>query len=284
MLYEMVDRHAALPGREHGAAGAHDPLADRAAAGARPLPRALAAHPDQSDGARSGVPLPIRARVRAPTWTAFRAGAPVAAVTEDLDATRRTFTPARRRRRMKRAAPPGHPCRRMRRGSRDPRRHRRAAASAPRASARVFGNMMRVVAVLALASFLYGVWVLTSDYLLYEHGQQLAREIESEQLTDLDQIWTKMDGTFQGQSLVFVIARTTQSGEAEVRRGGRPRDRQLPQQRIAGDLRKGVGARPHHGGAALGGGSRRYHTRQAAPAAKAIWRASTGPAIAARRN
>ena len=32
---------------------------------------------------------------------------------------------------------------------------------------------------------------LTSDYFLYQHGQQLAREIEAEQLTDLDQIWTK---------------------------------------------------------------------------------------------
>ena len=30
-----------------------------------------------------------------------------------------------------------------------------------------------------------------------------------------------MDGTFQGQSIVFAIAWTAQSGEAEIRRGGR---------------------------------------------------------------
>ena len=64
MLYEMVDGHAALPGREHGAAGADDPLADRAAAGARPLSRTAAPHSDQSDGARSGAALPVGAGVR----------------------------------------------------------------------------------------------------------------------------------------------------------------------------------------------------------------------------
>ena len=57
-------RHAALSGREHRAAGAHDPLAHRAAAGARSLPRAAAPHPHQSDGARPGPSLPVRPRVR----------------------------------------------------------------------------------------------------------------------------------------------------------------------------------------------------------------------------
>ncbi len=51
--------------------------------------------------------------------------------------------------------------------------------------------MVRAIALLALASFLYGGWVMTSDYFLYQHGQQLAREIEAEQLTDLEQIWAK---------------------------------------------------------------------------------------------
>jgi tetratricopeptide (TPR) repeat protein len=49
----------------------------------------------------------------------------------------------------------------------------------------------RTVAVLFLACVSYGVWSLIGDYLLYRHGQDLAREIEAEQLTDLDQIWTK---------------------------------------------------------------------------------------------
>ncbi len=55
---------AAVSGREHGAAGAHDPLADRAASGARPLSRTAAPHPDEGDGARSGAALCIGARVR----------------------------------------------------------------------------------------------------------------------------------------------------------------------------------------------------------------------------
>ena len=41
------DGPAAVPGRHHRAAGAHDPLAHPAAAGAGPLPRAAAPHPDQ---------------------------------------------------------------------------------------------------------------------------------------------------------------------------------------------------------------------------------------------
>lgn len=51
--------------------------------------------------------------------------------------------------------------------------------------------MMRTVAILAMASFLYGMYVVGTDYFLYQHGQALARDIESEQLTDVDQIWNK---------------------------------------------------------------------------------------------
>uniref|UniRef100_Q01PJ2 Serine/threonine protein kinase n=1 Tax=Solibacter usitatus (strain Ellin6076) TaxID=234267 RepID=Q01PJ2_SOLUE len=121
--------------------------------------------------------------------TAFRRGTPVAAVTEDLDATRRTTRPREgdddETRRTARAPMAGGETRQSR--SIPPL----TAPPPPPRRRSVFGKMMRTVAILALASFLYGLWVLTSDYFLYEHGQQLAREIESEQLTDLDQIWTK---------------------------------------------------------------------------------------------
>ena len=50
---------------------------------------------------------------------------------------------------------------------------------------------MRVVAALVAASFLYGLWIMASDYFMYRDGQRLEREIDSEQLTDLDQIWTR---------------------------------------------------------------------------------------------
>jgi tetratricopeptide (TPR) repeat protein len=50
---------------------------------------------------------------------------------------------------------------------------------------------MRVVSVLVLASIVYGMWVVVTDYYLYKHGQELSRDIETEQVTDPDQIWTK---------------------------------------------------------------------------------------------
>ena len=79
MLYEMVDGAAAVPRRQHGAAGAHDPLAHPAAAGARALSRAAAPHPDEG----AWRPIPRRATSRradfAADLEAFRAGGPVAA-------------------------------------------------------------------------------------------------------------------------------------------------------------------------------------------------------------
>ena len=119
---------------------------------------------------------------------AFRSGAPVRAVSEDLDATRRTTRPREEEAsdETRRTTRPRSP-RTMPRGRRSPGR----PLPPPSVRARPSARFMRTVAILALASFLYGAWVLTSDYFLYQHGQQLAREIEAEQLTDLDQIWTK---------------------------------------------------------------------------------------------
>jgi serine/threonine protein kinase len=123
---------------------------------------------------------------------AFRSGAPVAAVSEDLDATRRTVRPRDQDHRdqehgdqesggeTRRTTRPGDPA--------DGTRHTKAPATARRGA---YGTAIRVVACLALASFLYGIWLLASDYLLYQHGQQLARDIEAEQLTDLDRIWAR---------------------------------------------------------------------------------------------
>ena len=61
-------RHAALSRREYRAAGAHDPLAHRAAARARPLSRTAAPHSDQGDGARPRAALPVGRASSAPTW------------------------------------------------------------------------------------------------------------------------------------------------------------------------------------------------------------------------
>ena len=91
MLYEMVTGHAAVPGRHHRAAGAHDPLAHSAAARARSLPRAAAPHPDQGHGARSRKCATSPPALSPTTWRRSARGTPVLAMAEDLDATRRTF-------------------------------------------------------------------------------------------------------------------------------------------------------------------------------------------------
>src|ERR1035441_5506828 len=121
---------------------------------------------------------------------AFRAGTPVAAESEDLDATRRTFRPnedaaGQNPDATRRSGMAGAPS--------DATRQTKAATppkpALPKAGA--YGATMRVLLSLLLAAVLYGGWVLASNYLLYQHGQQLAREVEAEQITDLDQIWAR---------------------------------------------------------------------------------------------
>jgi serine/threonine-protein kinase len=128
---------------------------------------------------------------------AFQAGAPVAAMSEDPDATRRTFRPREDADsgETRRTALPGGG------GPEEATRRTRGAAGgtvtapqtkgAARRKPGAFGITMRAILFLLLAGVVYGAWVLTSNYLLYQHGQQLAREVEAEQLTDLDQIWNR---------------------------------------------------------------------------------------------
>jgi serine/threonine protein kinase len=160
---------------------------------------------------------------------AFHAGGPVAAMSEDLDATRRTFRPredavGQDREATRRTAVAGEGNSGERdAGEGDPREGdaseetRRTARPAPLANApantRVaarpkpgaFHITMRVLLSLLLAGVLYGGWVLTSNYLLYEHGQQLTREIEAEQLTDLDQIWARWTELSRGNASSFLL-------------------------------------------------------------------------------
>src|SRR5262249_38361145 len=122
---------------------------------------------------------------------AFQAGTPVAAMSEDPDATRRTFRP-------REETDAGDTRRTATHGERDPGEATRRTAGrsfgvvtapqtkpAARRKPGAFGVTMRVIFFLLLAGVVYGGWVLTSSYLLYQHGQQLAREVEAEQLTDL---------------------------------------------------------------------------------------------------
>ncbi len=137
---------------------------------------------------------------------AFRSGAPVAAVSEDLDATRRT-TRAHDEdedatRRTGRPAAGADETRATRPAQAASAANGHPTARRPRS---VFSKMVRGIALLALASFLYGGWVMTSDYFLYQHGQQLAREIEAEQLTDLEQIWAKWTELSKGNASSLLL-------------------------------------------------------------------------------
>jgi serine/threonine protein kinase len=125
---------------------------------------------------------------------AYRAGGPVAAMDagEDLDATRRTSASGRT---FGRSEEVSEETRRTAREDPVGVATVRTADPAPVPSTRkrrsVFGIAIRIVSALVLVSVLYAVWMGASDYFLYKRGQELAREIETEQLTDPDQIWTK---------------------------------------------------------------------------------------------
>ena len=118
------------------------------------------------------------ARELAADLQAFRNGQPVAISDDDLDATRRTRdqvdTDATRR-----TITP------VRDTTGPLPRH------SPRRRPSLFGYFVRAVAFVVLASIVYGSWVAVSEYRLWQHGQELQRQIETEQLTDPDQIWAK---------------------------------------------------------------------------------------------
>ncbi|MEO8368532.1 MAG: serine/threonine-protein kinase [Candidatus Solibacter sp.] len=127
---------------------------------------------------------------------AWKSGGTVLAVTEDLEATRRTFRQREgaddETRRTPAAEPeePGDETRRTVRPATAVAASAGKSAAAPRKPS-AYGLTMRILVGLLLAGVLYASWLLTANYLMYQHGQQLAREIETEQLTDPDQIWAK---------------------------------------------------------------------------------------------
>ena len=125
------------------------------------------------------------AREFADDLIAFRHDGTVRAATEDLDATRRT-TRAELDDATRRTAPQGEATRRK-----PPARNWPLTAQLPKRPRTKFGNVMRVVSLLAVAAILYGGWELFANYLMYQHGQQLKRDIQAEQVTDPDRIWDR---------------------------------------------------------------------------------------------
>jgi len=127
------------------------------------------------------------ARELAGDLIAFRKGEPVQAAAEDPDATRRTWRPDDETHRTAAAEASAEETRRTASAKSDAP----VKSDAPAKPRTVFGPAMKVVAVLALASLLYGGWAAFSGYLMYQHGQTLKRDIESEQVTDPAQIFVK---------------------------------------------------------------------------------------------
>jgi serine/threonine-protein kinase len=111
---------------------------------------------------------------------AFRKGEPVTIADEDLEATRRTF---------RRADVEADDTRMTVRPGHSGLAPRSLTVAARKGTA--FGRAVRILAALALASVLYGAWAITSEYLLYQHGQQLERDLQTEAVTDLDQVWAR---------------------------------------------------------------------------------------------
>jgi tetratricopeptide (TPR) repeat protein len=73
---------------------------------------------------------------------------------------------------------------------------------------------MRVVALLAVVAILYGGWEAFANYLMYQHGQQLKRDIQAEQVTDPDRIWDRWTELSKRNpsSLLLYLPRKTVKG------------------------------------------------------------------------
>jgi tetratricopeptide (TPR) repeat protein/predicted Ser/Thr protein kinase len=155
---------------------------------------------------------------------AFQGGTAVAAASEDLDATRRTFHPPgvnpgtdptfpeflsgnsgeETRRTEYRGGDPGtdpgvHAAQKARLGT------PRSVPKVPRETPFTYIVSMRILLGLLICGVLYSAWALTSNYLLYQHGQQLAREVEAEQLTDLDQMWARWTELSKGNPSSYLL-------------------------------------------------------------------------------
>jgi tetratricopeptide (TPR) repeat protein len=132
---------------------------------------------------------------------AFRIGSPVAAAAGDLDATRRTA-------RSGTGIPAGVSSdpdeTRRTRHAEPPSRDREGAVAKP-TRARMPVLLARTLAVLLVTGLVYGIYALAGDYLLYQHGQELSREIQAEQLTDPAGIWTKWTELSKGNPSSFLL-------------------------------------------------------------------------------
>jgi serine/threonine protein kinase len=131
------------------------------------------------------------AREFAEDLRAFRAGEPVRAVTEDLDATRRTTRRSDAEDDATRRTTPDDATRQTVRGASPQAAVEWPHVARSKSSKPLPVNVMRAVWALGLAVVLFLAWSLFSSYRLYARGGEFARQLETEQVTDPNQIWTK---------------------------------------------------------------------------------------------
>jgi len=65
---------------------------------------------------------------------------------------------------------------------------------------------MRIAAAVVGIVLLYAVWSVLSGYGLYGRGQDLERQVETEQITDLGQIWNRWTELSDGHSSSWLIS------------------------------------------------------------------------------
>jgi eukaryotic-like serine/threonine-protein kinase len=141
------------------------------------------------------------AREMAADFAAFQAGGTVQAAQEDLDATRRTFRweDEETRRSDRSAEAQGGETRQM---------VPSVAAPTPpthKPRLRMFANAPWLPRVLRWAFFAWITWTAITSYVLYQHGKRLERDIQTEQVKGLDDIWKRWTELSDGNPSSFLL-------------------------------------------------------------------------------
>jgi len=152
---------------------------------------------------------------------AFRAGGPVEAEGEDLDATRRTYRrpePAEETRRTaaddtRRTVDTNTSATTGKTFGKTPRPAEKKADK-PRSD--LFYFTMRVGAVLMLACFVLVIRAAVLDYRLYERGQEFEHDVAAEQITDPNQIWDRWAELSKGNAMSFLLRGPRQAAKEKL--------------------------------------------------------------------
>jgi serine/threonine protein kinase len=121
----------------------------------------------------------------------FRTGGPVRAVEEDLDSTRRTYRRAEDRDIDSTRRTQDEDGDETRRTDRNPDKAAEWPPKRARARQPIPTNVLRVTAALVLAGVLWAAYAGISGYMLYRRGQAFAHAMQTEAVSDPNDIWTR---------------------------------------------------------------------------------------------